>query len=89
MEQKVFPAPAVAGELGKHWVEARLHTDGPPREEENKALQVKLTGMRANPVDLFQNPNSREVAHQENGAVLNPEKFASLVREHRDAVLAD
>jgi len=87
MEQKVFPASAVAGELGKYYVEARLHTDGGPREDENKKLQLDLTGMRSNPVYLFQNPWSRKVAHQQGGAVLNPADFAELLREHRDAVL--
>ena len=42
MEEKVFPSPAVASEL-RGWVEARLHTDGPPREEENRTLQERLT----------------------------------------------
>ena len=89
MEQKVFPASAVAGVLGENYVEARLHTDGPPREEENKQLQIELTGMRLNPVYLFQNPWTRDVAHQQGGAVLNPADFAEMLQEHRDAVTDD
>lgn len=89
MEQKVFLAPAVARELGPNYVEARLHTDGPPREDENKALQLELTGMRSNPVYLLQNPWTRKVAHQQGGAVLDPGDFAELLREHKAAVTED
>ena len=49
MEEKVFPRPAVAAELEKY-VEARLHTDGGPREQENKDLQKSMTGSLANPI---------------------------------------
>lgn len=52
----MFPAPAVAGELGPNWVEARLHTDGGPRETENRELQLELVGKPGNPVYVLQNP---------------------------------
>lgn len=86
MEQKVFPASAVAEVLKQSYVEARLHTDGPPREDENKTLQLDLTGMRSNPVYLFVNPWTKKVAGQQGGAVLDPDDFAELLRKHEAAV---
>ena len=43
MEEKIFPRPAVAGEL-KGYVEARLHTDGRKNIDRIKELQRELSG---------------------------------------------
>ena len=59
MEEKIFPRPAVAAELQKY-VEARLHTDGGPREEENQELQKKMTGSVANPIYVIVDPRTGE-----------------------------
>lgn len=50
MEEKVFPRPAVAEELQKNYIEARLHTDGGPAVEHNKQLQKDMTRSVALPI---------------------------------------
>jgi hypothetical protein len=88
MEEKVFPSPAVAGEL-EGWVEARLHTDGPPREEQNRALQERLTkasGERsvATPIYLFLDPEDERVLVRKDGGLKpgeDPARFAELVAD--------
>jgi thioredoxin-related protein len=58
MEEKVFPLPAVAGELEKNYIEARLHTDGGPSIEHNKDLQREYTNSVANPQYVIIDPKT-------------------------------
>lgn len=59
MEEKIFPRPAVAEELAKY-IEARLHTDGGPRQDENQKLQREMTGSIANPIYVIVDPQTGE-----------------------------
>lgn len=68
MELKVFPRPAVAGEL-QHFVEARLHTDKPSKPE-LKELQVAMTSSVANPIYLAIDPRDERVLARYDGATL-------------------
>lgn len=69
MEEKVFPKPAVAGELKEHYVEARLHTDGGPREAENRKLQKDIAGSPANPYYVIIDPKTGKVIHKRAGLI--------------------
>lgn len=68
MEGSVFPAPAVAGVLGKHYVEARLHTDR-PQDEGRKAMQAEMTNDYSNPVYVLFDPVKRTVIRKTAGYV--------------------
>ena len=52
MEEKIFLRPAVAGELEKGFIEARLHTDGAgdAKYDRDRELQQKYTNSVANPI---------------------------------------
>lgn len=58
MEEKIFPKPAVAGELKKNYIEARLHTDGGPSMEHNRDLQREYTNSSANPQYVIIDPKT-------------------------------
>lgn len=60
MEGSVFPDPAVAGVLAPNYVEARLHTDGGPRMEENRRLQVQMSDVAGNPVYVLYDPVAKK-----------------------------
>jgi hypothetical protein len=60
MEEVVFRLPAVAGVLRKEFIEARLHTDGGPKEKENVQRQTELAGSRATPIYVIVDPKSGE-----------------------------
>jgi hypothetical protein len=82
MELKVFPRPAVAGEL-KHFTEARLHTDL-PHKPELKELQVKMTKSVANPIYLVVDPRSKKVIARFDGATLsNDQPFIDFLKSAR------
>lgn len=70
MEGKVFPAPAVAGILEEDYIEARLHYDFGPHKDENKQLQLDMTGSRANPIYVIYDPIKKQKLHQREGFVL-------------------
>ncbi|MAE28211.1 MAG: hypothetical protein CMJ87_04400 [Planctomycetes bacterium] len=78
MEEKVFPLPAVAGELN-NMVEARLHTDGGPAMDENRELQLELTGSYANPYYLLLDSETEEVLGLQAGAT-SPETFLEFLK---------
>lgn len=78
MEVKVFPSPAVAAEL-ENFIEARLHTDGGPRLQDNKALQLKLTGSVANPIYVVVDPKSEEGLRVRAG-YMTAERFVAFLR---------
>lgn len=63
MEESIFPAPAVAGILKKHYVEARLHTDdqsNPERSARLEALQQEMVQSLAQPYYVVIDPETRE-----------------------------
>lgn len=79
MEEKIFPRPAVAEELSKKFIEARLHTDGGSRQQANVELQEKLTGSRANPIYVILEPASGRILRREDGA-MRESKFLEFLR---------
>lgn len=78
MEESVFPAPAVAGILKEGFIEARLHTDGGPREKENVALQMELGGSRATPIYVIIDPKSGKKLRVRAGW-MSPATFAAFL----------
>lgn len=79
MEEKLFPKPAVAGALKKNYIEARLHTDGGPREAENRKLQEEKAGSPANPYYVIIDPKTGKVLRKKAGLI--PEaKFLEFLR---------
>ena len=79
MEEKIFPKPAVAGELKDNFIEARLHTDGGPREAENRELQKEKAGSPANPYYVIIDPKTGEVVRKKAGLIREP-KFLEFLR---------
>lgn len=69
MEEKIFPRPAVAEELQKHFVEARLHTDGGPAKERNKVLQHDMTRSVANPIYVVVDPKTGKILRKKAGLI--------------------
>lgn len=69
MEEKIFPRPAVAGELGSNFIEARLHTDGGPAVDHNKQLQKEMTGSVANPIYVIVDPKTGKSLRKKAGLV--------------------
>lgn len=69
MEGSVFPASAVAEILKNEFVEARLHTDGGPAKDANKALQESMTGSVANPIYVLYDPVTAKSVAQRAGYV--------------------
>ena len=74
----MFPLPAVAGMLRKHYVEARLHFDKGPRQEENVELQLELGKSRANPIYVIYDPQTRQALHKKAGR-LSEQELADLI----------
>jgi hypothetical protein len=79
MEEKIFPKPAVAGELKKNYIEARLHTDGGPREAENRQLQKQKAKGPANPYYVIIDPRTGEVVRKKAGLLLEQD-FLEFLR---------
>jgi hypothetical protein len=79
MEEKIFPRPAVAGELRVNFIEARLHNDGGPRREENRSLQQKKAGSYAAPNYLIVDPKTGETLRSRAGA-MTESSFLELLR---------
>jgi len=69
MEEKVFPLPAVAGELQSGFIEARLHTDGGPSVDRNKQLQQEMTRSVANPIYVIVDPKTGKVIRKKAGLI--------------------
>ena len=86
MEEKVFPAGAVAPVLEESFIEARLHTDIP----ENKSLldlQLDMTGSLARPIYVVEDPATGQRAMSEmKAAFLGAERFAEFLRTAREKV---
>jgi len=79
MEEKIFPRPAVAGELRDKFVEARLHNDGGPRKDEVRALQQEKAGSYAAPNYLIVDPKSGATLRSRAGAMTEA-SFLELLR---------
>lgn len=81
MEEKIFPKPAVAGELKKDFVEARLHCDGGPKKDENQRLEQELVHSSANPYYVIVDPKTRAVLRKRAG-FMPAEAFLEFLRGH-------
>ena len=79
MEEKIFPRPAVARELQDHFIEARLHNDGGPKREENRALQQEKAGSLASPNYLIIEPKTGETLRRRAG-VMTESRFLEFLR---------
>jgi thiol:disulfide interchange protein DsbD len=80
MEETVFPSEEVAPVLQRHYVEARLHTDGHVNLERIKDLQEELAESVANPFYVLQDPDFPEALRRLEGAT-TPEKFRRFLLE--------
>lgn len=83
MEETIFPRPAVAGVLARHYVEARLHTDHPDDaiRERNLALQDELQGSLATPYYVLLDPLTEEVLNRYPGATFDADVFRAFLSE--------
>ena len=75
----MFPLPAVAGELRSGFIEARLHYDKGPRQEENVKLQLELGKSRANPIYVIYDPATGQPLRKKAGR-LSPDELIQLLR---------
>lgn len=75
----MFPLPAVAGKLREGFIEARLHFDKGPRQEENIELQLELGKSRANPIYVIYDPVTRQPLRKKSGR-LSAEDFLLFLR---------
>jgi hypothetical protein len=74
-EEKVFPSPKVAEFLERHFIEARLHTDGETNIERILALQQELAKSVATPYYLIQDPRSKRLLGKPLGGVTSVDTF--------------
>jgi len=79
MEEKIFPRPAVAGELTENFIEARLHTDGGPAVDRNKELQQEMTRSVANPIYVIVDPKTGKALRKKAG-LIPEDKFLLFLR---------
>lgn len=87
MEEKVFRIAAVAAEL-ENYVEARLHTDSgnKQKQEEFKALEIRLADSVANPVYVILDPQTEKKLGVFTGATLvDYTPFLEFLRKGREA----
>lgn len=79
LEKQEFPKPAVAGILTKHYLEARLHTDGPDTPERARAREVQAAHASsiANPWLVILDPTTETVL-AESGFLRDDELVAFL-----------
>jgi thiol:disulfide interchange protein/DsbC/DsbD-like thiol-disulfide interchange protein len=82
MERRVFPSAEVAAQLGPHYVEARLHTDGEVNIERILELQQSLAQSIANPFYVLVDPQTGERLAT-SGSYSRPEVFAAFLSEGR------
>ncbi len=89
MEEKIFPLAAVAAELD-YFVEARLHTDGADAEKvaRFKAMQLEMANSYANPIYVVLDPQTGEVVGLQQGAEMEPAKFATWLKSMRETAVA-
>ena len=79
MEEKIFPRPAVAGELQEKFIEARLHNDGGPKLEENRKLQDEKAGSKAAPIYVIIDPQTGQTLRKKAGVMIES-KFVDFLR---------
>lgn len=84
MEESVFPLPAVAEELKKNFIEARLHTDNeerlsPATYKRNKEVQKEMVNSEANPYFVVFDPKTGKVLRKKAG-MLFEKRFLELLR---------
>ena len=84
MEDTVFPLPAVAEELKKNFIEARLHTDGKEDVHLDQAKMLKeMTGGIANPsyviIDPAADPKSQSPLAVKQGWIPREDKFLAFL----------
>lgn len=84
MEESIFPLPAVAKELERNYIEARLHTDSqgqlsPAVDEKNKRLQQEMTNSKANPYFVIYDPKSEKIVKKKAGMIFEG-KFIDFLK---------
>jgi hypothetical protein len=80
MELKVFPAPAVAGQL-QRVVEARIHNDAQETQDEVRAWQDDLIHTLATPSYALIDPTTDELIGMHEGPETDPAIFAEWLEE--------
>jgi hypothetical protein len=83
MEEKIFRLPAVAGVLARHFVEARLHTDGVAHVERILEVQAELAGSRATPIYVVVDPSTGARRATFEGPTREPERFVDFLERAR------
>ena len=78
MEEHVFPAPAVAGQLTR-MIEARIHNDG-ANQKEIRAKQVAMIDTYATPSYVLIDPASEEIVDSHDGPEFDAETFAAWLK---------
>lgn len=78
MEEHVFPAPAVAGQLNK-MIEARIHNDG-ANQKEVRALQVEMINTYATPSYVLLDPTTGELVDKHDGPEFDAETFGAWLK---------
>jgi len=75
MENFVFPAPAVVGQM-QRMVEARIHNDAPDTQDEVRAWQVDLVNTFATPSYALIDPVTGDLVASHEGPEKDPDLFA-------------
>ena len=72
MENSVFRTSSVGEELKQHYVEARLHNDGPrgPVRDAILELQAEMTHSSANPIYILYDPVAKQPLGRRDGLLL-------------------
>ena len=78
MEERVFPAPAVAGQLTR-MIEARIHNDG-ANQKVVRALQVEMINTYATPSYVLLDPATDEIVDSHDGPEFDAETFADWLK---------
>lgn len=83
-EEKVFPSETVKPVLEKHFVEARLHTDG-DRGKELRQLQQEMVRSVANPYYIVIDPVSGQRVGGELMALTTEDTFREFLKDAVEA----
>jgi hypothetical protein len=84
-EEKVFPSPKVSELLQRHYIEARLHTDGDHNLERIHELQDQLGKSVATPLYVIQDPRSKRILGGPLGGITTVDSFQRVLRDAVDA----
>jgi len=74
MEEKVFPAPAVAGKM-EQMIEARIHNDARETQDVVRAMQAEMINTYATPSYALIDPDSGELLASHPGPEFSAEAF--------------